>query len=301
MPDAAFSVGTSPMAKNDPVSLLLCDQAEMPQQMGVLKAWDKTAAASQIIKMSTLLVTTAGIVFAVLSVGNPIVLANATAYLVGASAPQDGSQSTPTTQSTTDAQVLLPTASEAPTGDEIAAYQSQTEIHQPPAEDLLKRFQAWAAEEETRDEITGAFKSADQSQTEIRQPPAEALLEQFQAWAAEERTRDEITGAFELADQRQSEIRQPPAEALLKQFQAWAAEKDARAEVRQVKHHVGAKIRPARNARAQVRREHNARVHVRPVKNARAAVRQEQSAQAQDRFVQHVQASWPERKFGWLE
>ena len=243
------------MAKNDPVSLRLCDHAEEPQQMGILKAWDRTAAASQIIKMSTLLVTTAGIVFTVLSVGNPIVLANATAYLVGASAPQDGTQSMPTIQSTADAQALLPTASEAPTGDEIAAaaYQSQTEIRQPPAEALLKQFQAWAAEEETRDEITGAFKSADQSQTEIRQPPAEALLKQFQAWAAEERTRDEITGAFEPADQRQTEIRQPPADALLKQFQAWAAEKDARAEVR-----------PVKNASEHVRSEHHVRAKVRP-------------------------------------
>ena len=277
--------------------------------MGILKAWDRTVTASQIMKMSTLFVTTAGIVFAVLSVGNPIVLANATAYLVGASAPQDGTQSMPTIQSTADAQAFLPTASEAPTGDEIAAYQSQTEIRQPPAEALLKQFQAWAAEE-TRDEITGALKSADQSQTEIRQPPAEALLKQFQAWAAEERTRDEITGAFEPADQRQIEIHQPPAEALLKLFQAWAAEKDARADVRPVKnasehmrseHNVRAKIRPVRNVRAQVRREHNARVHVRPVKNARAAVRQEQISQAQDQFVQHAQASWPERKFGWLD
>ncbi len=177
--------GASPMAKNDPVSLLLRDHAKELRQVDILKAWDRTAAASQIIKMSTLLVTTAGIVFAVLSVGNPIVLANATAYLVGASAPQDGTQSMPTIQSTADAQALLPTASQAPTGDEVAAYQSQTEIRQPPAEALLKQFQAWAAEE-TRDEITGALNSADQSQTEIRQPPAEVLLKQFQAWAAEE-------------------------------------------------------------------------------------------------------------------
>ncbi len=297
------------MATNDPISLRLCDHAENAQYMGILKAWDRTVTASQIVKMSTLLVTTAGIVFTVLSAGNPIVLANATAYLVGAPAPQDGAQSMPTIQSTADAQVVLPTASEAPTGDEIAAYQRQTEIHQPPAEALLRQFQAWAAEEQTRDEITGALRSADQSQTEIRQPSAEALLKQFQAWAAEEQTRDEITGAFEPADQRQTEIHQQPVDALLKLFQAWAAEKDARAEVRSVKnaseharseHHVRAKI-PPRNARAQLWREHNARVHVRPVKNARAAVRQEQNSQAQDQFVQHAQVSWPERKFGWFE
>jgi hypothetical protein len=256
MLDAAFSVGASPMATNDLISLRLSVHAEEPQQVGILKAWDRAVTASQIIKMSILVVTAAGIVFAVLSVGNPIVLANAMASLVGTSA----------VQSTADAQALLPTASEAPTGDEI----------------------------------TGAFKTANQSQTEIRQPPAETLLKRFQAWAAEEETRDEITGAIEPADQSQTEIRQPPAEALLKQFQAWAAEKDARAEVRPVKN-AREHVRSEHNVRAKVRRVHNARVHVRPVKNARAEVRQEQNSQAQDRSVQNVQASWPERKFGWLD
>src|SRR6266481_3870247 len=233
MLDVAFSVGTSSMATNDLISLRLSVHAEEPQQVGILKAWDRAITASQIIKMSILVVTTAGIVFAVLSVENPIVLA--TASLVGTSAPQDGTQSMPKIQSTADAPALLPTASEAPTGDEIAA----------------------------------AFKTANQSQTEISQPPAEALLKQFQAWAAEEETRDEITGAIEPSDRSQTEINQPPAEALLKQFQAWAAEKDARAEVRPVKN-AREHVRSEHNVRAKVRLVHNARVHVRPMKNARA-------------------------------
>jgi hypothetical protein len=266
MLDVALSVGTSPMATNDLTSLRLSVHAEEPQLVGILKAWDRAVTASQIMKKSILVVTTAGIVFAVQSVENPIVLANATASRVSTSAPQDGSQSMPKTQSTTDAPALLPTASEAPTGDEIAA----------------------------------AFKTANQSQTEISQPSAEALLKQFQAWAAEEETRDEITGAIEPADQSQTEIRQLPAEALLKQFQAWAAEKDVRAEVRPVKN-AREHVRSEHNVRAKVRRVHNARVHVRPVKNARAEVRQEQNSRARDRSVQNVQASWPERKFGWLD
>src|SRR6202035_3699 len=157
MLDVAFSVGTSPMATNDRISLRLSVHAEEPQQVGILKAWDRAVTASQIMKISILGVTTAGIVFAVLSVENPIVLANATASLVGTSAPQEPAVKPPN--------------------------QSQTEISQPPAEALLKQFQAWAAEEDTRDEITGAIEPADQGQTEIRQPPAEALLKQFQAWA----------------------------------------------------------------------------------------------------------------------
>jgi hypothetical protein len=110
-----------------------------------------------ILKTSILVVVAAAIVFAILSVGNPLVLfVNATASRFATSAPQDGTgQSMPIVQSTAGAQVLPPTASEAATGNEIAAafkaaYDSQTEIRQPPAEALLNQFQAWAAEEDAR-------------------------------------------------------------------------------------------------------------------------------------------------------
>ena len=105
-----------------------------------------------------LVVTAAAIVFAIL-VGNPIaLLANATASLVGTSASQDDTQSMPTIQSTADAQALPPSASEAPTGEEIAAafktaIQSETEIREPTAEALLKQFQAWAAEEDAQAQV----------------------------------------------------------------------------------------------------------------------------------------------------
>jgi len=233
------------------IPTFLSDYAEEPEQPGIGKARDRAVISSRILKTSILFVTAAPIFFAVLLVENPTALfANATASLVGTSAPQDGTQSMPKIQSTADAPALLPTASEAPTGDEIAA----------------------------------AFKTPNQSQTEISQPPAEALLKQFQAWAAEEETRDEITGAIEPADQSQTEISQPPAEALLKQFQAWAAEKDGRAEVRPVKN-TREHVRSEHNVRAKVRRVHNARVHVRPRKNARAEVREKQNSRAQDRSV----------------
>jgi hypothetical protein len=93
-----------------------------------------------ILKTSILAVVAAAIVFAILSVGDPVALfASVTASI----------------QSTIGAQGLPPTAREAPTGNEIAAafktaHQSQTEIRQPPAEALLNQFQAWAAEENAR-------------------------------------------------------------------------------------------------------------------------------------------------------
>src|SRR6266702_5591050 len=119
MPDFAFSVEASPMATNDPIPLFLSDLTEEPEQAGILKAWDRAVIASRILKIGILIVTAAAIVFAVLSEGNPVaLLANVTASLVDKSAPQPGTdQSTPTNQSTADAQALPPTTGEAPTGD----------------------------------------------------------------------------------------------------------------------------------------------------------------------------------------
>jgi hypothetical protein len=105
-------------------------------------------------------VTAAAIVFAILSAVNPIALfANATASLIGTSAPQSGTEQlfqawvakqdarapTPTIQSTAGAQAVPPTAMDALTRDEIAAAfktatQDQIEISQPPAEALFKQF-----------------------------------------------------------------------------------------------------------------------------------------------------------------
>ncbi len=145
------------MANNLP--LFLSDHTEEPEQPVIGKAWHRAAISSRILKTSILVVTAAAIVFAIRLVGNPLVLfTNATASLIATSAPQDGAQSMPTIQSTADAQALPPTASEAPTGQEIAAasnigYQSHTENPQPAADGLFKEYQAWAAEEDARTQV----------------------------------------------------------------------------------------------------------------------------------------------------
>jgi hypothetical protein len=161
MPDFAFSMEASPMATNNLIPLFLSDHTEEPEQPVIGKAWHRAAISSRILKTSILVVTAAAIVFAIRLVGNPLVLfTNTTASLVATSAPQDGAQSMPTIQSTADAQALPPTASEAPTGEEIAAasniniaYQSQTENPQPAADGLFKEYQAWAAEEDARTQV----------------------------------------------------------------------------------------------------------------------------------------------------
>jgi len=214
------------MATSDLIPFVLSDQTEEPEQPG--KAWDRAVIAPRILKTGILFVTAAAIVFAVLSEGTPSVLfANATAFLVGTPAPQDGTgQSMPTIQPTANAQALPPTASEAPTGEEIAA----------------------------------AFKTASQSETEIRQPPAEALLKQFQAWAAEE-------DAQVRPEQHEQPVQPVhDAQAQVQDDQAQVVQ-NARAQVRPVQkhrhvkpvHNARAKVRPVQNTQAQVQPVQNAR------------------------------------------
>jgi hypothetical protein len=242
MPNFAFSVEASPMA-NNLIPLFLSDHTEEPEQPVIGKARHRAAISSRILKTSILVVTAAAIVFAIQSVGNPLVrFTNATASLVGTSVPQDGAQSTPTIQSTADAQALPLTARETPTGAEIAA----------------------------------AFNSAYQSQTENPQPPAEAVFKQFQAWAAEEDAPAQVRPVQPVQDAQpqvqdaQAQVVNAPAEV--------RPVKNARAHVRS-EHNARAKVRSLKNARAQMRREQNARVQVRPVQNTQAQTQPVQNAQ----------------------
>ncbi len=226
---------------DQPIPLFLSVQTEEPEQPGIGKAWDRAAISSRILTTSILVVTAAAIVFAIL-VGNPItLLANVTASLVGTSASQDDTQSMPTIQSTADAQALPPTASEAPTGEEIAA----------------------------------AFKNAFQSETEIREPPAEALLKQFQAWAAEEDSQAQVRPEQSVQD-AQAQVQDDQAQAVQNaRAQVRPVQKhrhvkpahNAQAEIRP-EHNARAKVRPVQNARVQMRREQNTQAQVQPVQNA---------------------------------
>jgi hypothetical protein len=245
MPDFALSVEASPMATNDLIPRFLSDHTEEPEP-GIGKAWDRAAISSRILKTSILVVTAAAIVFAVLSVGNPLVLfVNATASLVATSAPQDGTgQSMPIIQSNAGAQALPPTASEAPTGDEIAA----------------------------------AFKTAYESQTEIREPPADALFKQFQAWAAEQDAGAQVRPVQPVQDAQAQVVQHARAQvrSVQKQRQVRPMQ-DARVKVRPAQN---ARAKVVKNARAQVRLKQNARAPVQPVQNARAEVQPVQNAQA---------------------
>ena len=86
-----------------PVPLFLADE---PEQQGIGKARYRAVIVSRVLKASILVATATAIGIAILSVGNPVTLfADVTASLVDKSALQpETDQSTPTIQSTADAQ-----------------------------------------------------------------------------------------------------------------------------------------------------------------------------------------------------
>ena len=216
------------METNDPIPLFLSNPIEVPEQARSLQPWERAVLSSRILTTSILIVTAAAIIFAILSAGNPLVLfENATASLFATSAPQDGTgQSMPMIQSTADAQPLPPTASEAPTGDEIAA----------------------------------TLKTADQSQTDTRQPSPEALLNQFQARAAEEDAEVQVRPVPPAQDPQAQVVQTAPEQIRPVQKQVRPVQrakivKNARAKV--VKN-SRAQVRPDQNAQAQDRSVQNA-------------------------------------------
>jgi len=225
----------------DLVPLFPSDYAEEPDVAAILRAWDRADIASRILKTSILFVTAGAIVFAVLSAGNPLALfAKARASLIGTSTPQDGTgQLAPIVQSTADRQVLPPTARDAPKGDEMAspreaADQSQTDVRQQPAEDVLKQLQAWAAEEDARAKVE-PVQSVEtlQSMESVRPVEPAPSAQDFRT---------------PLAQEPGPQLRHVQRHRLIRPLQ------NARAEIRP-EQNARAKARLAKNAGADMRRQ----------------------------------------------
>jgi hypothetical protein len=219
-----------------PLPLFL--SADEPEQQGIGKAWDRAVISSRVLKASILVATATAIGIAILSVGNPVTLfADVTASLVDTSALQPGTdQSTPTIQSTADAQALAPIAKDAPTRDEIAA----------------------------------ASEPAGQSQTENEnsEPSSEALYRQFQAWAAEEGTQAQVKPVQPVQDAPAQVVENAPAPVRPMQKRRRARSgQNARAEIRHVQR-PQAKVQREQNARVQVRPVQDARAQDQSVQNA---------------------------------
>ncbi len=228
-----------------PLPLFLADD---PEQQGIGKAWDRAVILSRVLKASILVGTATAIGIAILSVGNPVTLfADVTASLVDKSALQpETDQSTPTIQSTADAQALPLTAKDAPTRDEIAA----------------------------------ASEAAGQSQTENSEPSSEALFRQFQAWAAENDAHAQVgapaqvvqnTAPAQVAENAQAQVAEnvPAPLRPMQKHRRVRPVQSARAE-----------IRPAQNPPKKIQRERNTRAQVPPAQDARAQDQSVQNAQA---------------------
>lgn len=258
-------------AQDHPLPLFLSGHTEQPGHPGLGKARGRAAViSSRILKTGIVVVTAAAIDFAILSAGNPVALfANVTASLVDTSALQPGTgQSTPTIQSTADAESLPLTARQAPTRDEIAAaLKSQTGIRHPTTEASSKQFQAWAVAEEAGHEIAA---------------PADTLLKQFQAWAAEEEARTQV-GSVPPIEPAQPARDVPAAAAPIVRAENQGMDRPV-PKHRRVRP-ARAEIQPVQNTRAKVRRAQNA-----TVQNARVQVRPAQDARAEDGTGQNAQA-----------
>jgi hypothetical protein len=256
------------MAAKDRFPLFLSDHAEGPKQPDTGTTWNRAVISTRILKASVLGTTAAAIVFAIVAVENPrlffanaeFFFANTKAFLVSVSRPQEGTgEATPVTQSAAVAQVF-PVAGEPPTGGEIAA----------------------------------PFKTADQSQTETRQPPTENLLGQFQAWAAGEDARAEVSPAQPVQDVQPQPVQDAHAnsrqDARANPVQDARAQIRPVQKHRPVRHvrNARSEIRLNQNRRAKVRREQNARVQLRPAQDARA-----QNIRAQDIRAQDARAQEP--------
>jgi hypothetical protein len=178
--------------------------------------------------------TAIGIAF--LLVGDRVTLfADVAASLVDKSAPQpDTDQSTPTIQSTTDAQALPPTAKDAP----------------------------------TRDEIVAAPESAGQSQMEDSDPSSEVLFRQFQAWAAEKDAQAKV-GQVQSVQDAPAQVAENARVALrpMRKHRHVLSVHSARAEIRPVQN-PRRKVRPEQNARVQDPPAQDARGQDQSVQNA---------------------------------
>lgn len=217
--------------------VFLTGQAEETVQPDIGKALGRAALSLRILKASIFgVMATAAVGIAILSVENPVALvADITASWVDKPALQPGTDpSTTSVQSIAGTQDLPTTTSDAPTRDEIAV----------------------------------ASEPADQKQTEIGQPPAEALLKEFEAWAAKEDSRAQVVPVQPAQAAPVQVAQDAPAQAQpTKKHRRARSAHNARAEIRTQRNHR-ARVREEQNARTEVPAAPDARAQEQSVQNA---------------------------------
>jgi hypothetical protein len=194
--------GASPMPTRDgfnpdnPLDLFLADER---RHQGIGKAWDGPIVSSRVIKASILVATLTAIGIAFLSGGDPATFfADVAASMVDKSTSRpDTDQSTPTIQSTADAQALPAIEKDASQRDELAAApesvgQSQMENNEPSSEALFRQFQAWAAAKDAQAQAgpvqsvqAGPIQVAENTRAPLRPTPKRERLRPFHSARAE--------------------------------------------------------------------------------------------------------------------
>jgi hypothetical protein len=243
------------LTNDHPLPLFLAQHAEEPEQWDIGKTWDRAVISSRILKTSILMVMATAIGVAVISVGDPVVLlANVKASLFDTSALQPGTgQSTPTIQSTADTQDLLPTARDEPPINPGANLESA-----PPSDGKTA-----ATDAPTRNEIAAAFEPADQSQAEAGQPPADDLFKQYQAWAAEQRAQvrsvqpAQDAPAQAVQDARR-QVRPMEVHRQVRHVQNARADRPVHNPRKKVRREARVQVPPVQDARAQDQSVQNA-------------------------------------------
>ena len=217
--------------------IFLSEHADEIGQPDIGKAWERADISSRILKLSIWAVMATAIAIAILSVGDPVALVeNVTATWVEKPALQpDADPSPPAIQSIVGTQDLPPTTtSDAPVRDEIAV----------------------------------ASEPADQNQTAIGQPPAEALLKEFEAWAAKQDSRAQVA-PVQPAQAAPVQVAQdaPVQTQPTKKHRRARSVHNARAEIRTQRNHR-ARVREEQNARVEVPAVPDARAQEQSVQNA---------------------------------
>jgi hypothetical protein len=212
-----------------PLPRFLSKHDNQPIRLPIVAARKRTVGSSRVVVVTSALIGMT-IAIMILTVEDPVALfADVRTSLLEISAFQPGVvQSTAVIQSTPHPDNLPPIARDTPRRQEIAAApaeQSQTRINQASTEDLLKQFQAWAAEEDKQAKIE----------------PVRLVQD-----VPEQVVQDDL----------------PKLRIIRTERQVWRV-RHARAEMRS--RQISRRIRQAQNARAQVRPSQDAPAQAQPV------------------------------------
>jgi hypothetical protein len=294
------------MVTKDGFRLVPADRAERPEQPGPAQPGSTTVWRREMIKASVLGATAAAIALAVVSFETPSALVtNAMAFLASLSTPQGGKveqvpivqssaeiQSGAGVQTSTEAQASPPTASEATSSEPKAseapadnnmtaavktADQGQPGTGQATTEDLLGRFQAWAARDNAQAEAQPAQPAPVQpaSAQPEQATGQETVLETVQVTQAKPVQADPAAGPVQNENAR-AEIEPVPSHRSVQRV------KRARAEVRAKQDRSEDYNEDQKQARrAQLRREQNARLQAQRAQDIREQERPQERPLAQ--------------------